>query len=93
MANDPLFPFGFGLTYGRFRLSNLSVSRGHPGGEGDGRRFASDVTNEGIRGAEETVFLFSHDKLASVARPVLELKGFAKIQLEPGAFGHHDAAA
>jgi beta-glucosidase len=34
--------------------------------------------------AEETVFLFSHDKLASVARPLLELKGFGKIRLEPG---------
>jgi beta-glucosidase len=46
-----------------------------------------DVTNEGARAAEETVFLFTHDKLASVARPVLELKGFGKIRLNPGETG------
>jgi beta-glucosidase len=86
VANDPLFPFGFGLTYGRFRLSNLSVSRDTLA-ENEVVSVRVDVTNEGIRGAEETVFLFVHDKLASVARPVLELKGFAKIKLEPGASG------
>ena len=46
-----------------------------------------DVTNEGARRAEETVFLFIHDKVASVTRPLLELKGFGKIALEPGASG------
>jgi beta-glucosidase len=46
-----------------------------------------DVSNDGARGAEETVFLFTHDKLASVARPVLELKGFGKIRLNPGETG------
>jgi beta-glucosidase len=42
-----------------------------------------EVTNEGGRSAEETVFLFTHDKLASISRPVLELKGFAKVALAP----------
>jgi len=46
-----------------------------------------DVRNEGMRAAQETVFLFTHDKLASVARPLLELKGFAKINLRPGETG------
>ncbi len=46
-----------------------------------------DVTNEGSRAAEETVFLFMRDKVASVARPLLELKGFARISLEPGETG------
>ena len=46
-----------------------------------------DVRNEGTRAAQETVFLFTHDKLASVARPLLELKGFAKIDLRPGEAG------
>jgi beta-glucosidase len=43
-----------------------------------------DVMNEGAMTAEETVFLFVHDKFASVSRPVLELKGFKKISLRPG---------
>ena len=85
-ANDPLFPFGFGLTYGRFRLSNLKVSRDSVT-ENETVAIRVDVTNEGTRAAEETVFLFIHDKLASVVRPVLELKGFGKIRLEPGQSG------
>jgi beta-glucosidase len=46
-----------------------------------------DVRNEGTREAQETVFLFTHDKVASVARPLLELKGYAKITLRPGEAG------
>ena len=46
-----------------------------------------DVRNEGARSAQETVFLFTHDKIASVARPLLELKGFAKIDLRAGESG------
>ena len=46
-----------------------------------------DVLNEGMRTAEETVFMFTHDKLASVARPLLELKGFGKIRLDSGQSG------
>ena len=46
-----------------------------------------DVTNEGTRAAEETVFLFTRDKVASVTRPLLELKGFGKISLKAGAGG------
>jgi beta-glucosidase len=84
--NDPLFPFGFGLTYGRFRLANLKLSRDSMV-ESDTVGIRVEVTNEGTRAAEETVFLFVHDKLASVVRPVLELKGFAKIRLEPGQSG------
>jgi beta-glucosidase len=46
-----------------------------------------DVRNEGRRAAQETIFLFTHDKVASVARPLLELHGFAKIELRPGESG------
>jgi beta-glucosidase len=46
-----------------------------------------DVANEGARAAQETVFLFAHDCIASVARPLLELKGFGKIDLAPGERG------
>ncbi len=86
VPNEPLFPFGFGLTYGRFTHSNLRVPRESIAAT-DTIVVRVDVTNEGPRKAEDTVFLFTHDKLASVARPVLELKGFAKITLNPGATG------
>jgi beta-glucosidase len=86
VANDPLFPFGFGLTYGRFELSNLRLSSGAIG-PNDTVTVQVDVINHGAREAQETVFLFAHDKLASVSRPKLELKGFGKINLAPGAAG------
>ncbi len=84
--NEPLFPFGHGLTYGRFALSNLRVNPVHAE-DIDTLQIRVDVRNDGERAAEETVFLFTHDKVASVARPILELKGFAKIHLRPGESG------
>jgi beta-glucosidase len=86
VANEPLFPFGFGLTYGRFVLSNLRLSS-QTVAENDTLEVRVDVANSGSREAQETVFLFTHDKVASVARPVLELKGFGKISLPPGESG------
>ncbi|MDB6084664.1 MAG: glycoside hydrolase family 3 domain protein [Gammaproteobacteria bacterium] len=86
VPNEPLFPFGHGLTYGRFSYSNLRLPR-QSVTEKDTVVVRVDVMNEGSRAAEETVFLFTHDKLASVARPVLELKGFGKIRLNPGGTG------
>jgi len=86
VANEPQFPFGHGLTYGRFTLSNLRVTPQEVE-EHDDIRIHVEVRNEGAAAAEETVFLFTHDKVASVARPLLELKGFAKIRLAPGDAG------
>ena len=86
IVNAPLFPFGYGLTYGKFSYSGLRVGP-ETVGEGDTIQVQVDVKNEGRREAEETVFLFTHDKVASVARPVLELKGFGKIKLKPGESG------
>jgi beta-glucosidase len=83
VPNEPLFPFGFGLTYGRFVLSGLTVSPDRVEARGS-LRVSVDVANEGRRSAEETVFLFVRDKVASVARPQLELKGVAKVALRPG---------
>jgi beta-glucosidase len=84
--NEPLFPFGHGLTYGRFTLSNLRVTP-QSALDIDTLQIRVDVRNEGARAAQETVFLFTHDKIASVARPLLELKGFTKIDLRPGETG------
>ena len=86
VPNEPLFPFGHGLTYGRFALSNLRVTP-TDAEDVDTLKISVDVHNEGAREAEETVFLFTHDEVASVARPLLELKGFAKISLRPGEAG------
>jgi beta-glucosidase len=86
VANEPLFPFGFGLSYGRFEFSNLKVSSSAVGID-DALTIQVDVANRGAREAQETVFLFTHDKVASVSRPKLELKGFGKISLAPGEIG------
>ena len=84
--NEPLFFFGHGLGYGRFVLSNLRVTPADVE-DIDTMQIRVDVRNEGARAAQETVFLFTHDKIASVARPLLELRGFAKIDLRPGEAG------
>jgi beta-glucosidase len=86
VANDPLFPFGFGLGYGDFQFSNLRVTP-HAVRESQAIEALIDVANVGAGEAEETVFLFTHDVLASVARPLLELRAFAKIKLAPGERG------
>jgi beta-glucosidase len=81
--NEPLYPFGFGLSYSRVVYTNLRVT---PSVIDEHARFTAtvDLHNQGAREVQETVFLFIHDKLASVARPVLELRGFAKAQLAAG---------
>jgi len=79
----PLFPFGFGLSYTQFKLSELrlSAARINP----DGRVTASvDVQNVGARAGDEVVQLYIRDVAASVTRPVLELRGFQRIALGPG---------
>jgi beta-glucosidase len=81
--NEPLFAFGHGLTYGRFRYSNLRVSPQAVKVNGT-IQVQVDLTNEGSRTACETVFVFTHDVVATVSRPVLQLAGFARLELAPG---------
>jgi beta-glucosidase len=83
VSNDPLFAFGHGLTYGRCVLSNLRVSPERIA-ERDTITAEIDVLNEGTHACEETLFLFTRDKVASVTRPLLELKGYGKVALKPG---------
>ncbi len=79
-SNDPLYPFGFGLSYTEFAYDKLQVSV-----EAGKRVLVTvEVTNIGKRAGEEVSQLYLHDKVASVARPVKELKGFQKYNLEPG---------
>lgn len=79
----PLFPFGHGLSYGRFVLSNLRVT---PQSAAPSATVAVlvDIENQGARRAEETVFLFTRRLKSSVAPPTLELHGVGKITLNPG---------
>ena len=78
-VNDPLYPFGYGLTYTTFSYSKPVIT-------GSGRNFKASVTvtNTGSRDAYEVVQLYMRDPAASIARPVKELKGFNRIMLKAG---------
>jgi beta-glucosidase len=80
---EPAFPFGFGLSYTRFNLSNLRLSSDTMAGD-ETVEVAVDVENIGDRPGKLVVQLYVRDLEASVPRPVRELKGFAKVDLEPG---------
>ena len=79
----PLYPFGHGLSYTEFRLSNLGLDRTRIP-VGGSVRVSVDVENAGRRAGDEVVQLYIHDVAASVTRPVRELKGFERITLAPG---------
>ncbi len=81
MTNDPLYPFGFGLSYTTFKYSNLSVTKNG----GNNVSVSVNVKNTGKVAGEEVVQLYIRDQVASVTRPVKELKGFEKIRLASGA--------
>jgi beta-glucosidase len=79
----PLYPFGHGLSYTQFRLSDLRLSA--PSIRPDGQLVASvEVENTGARAGDEVVQLYVRDVAASVTRPVRELKGFERVTLAPG---------
>ncbi|MGH6847949.1 MAG: glycoside hydrolase family 3 N-terminal domain-containing protein [Methylocella sp.] len=86
MPVEPLFFFGHGLSYSRFTLTNLRASNAEFK-RGDELTIEVDVMNDGPAAGEATVFLFARDMVASVARPVLELRGVGKIVLCPGEGG------
>jgi beta-glucosidase len=83
---QPQFPFGHGLSFCQFALENLRVSA-ETFEIGEGLAASVEVVNTGEAAGEATVFLFVRDVVASVARPLLELKGVAKIALAPGERG------
>ncbi len=77
------FPFGFGLSYTTFAYSNLRLSADSIR-DVDGVIVTVDVTNTGAVAGKEVVQLYVHDQASSLARPAKELKGFAKVELQPG---------
>ena len=81
--NEPLFPFGFGLSYTSFEYSNLKISADKMNFSGK-LKVTVDVANTGNYDGKETVQLYIRDLVGSVTRPVRELKNFQKITLKKG---------
>ena len=81
---EPLFPFGFGLSYTKFEYSDLKLQRTESFGRNFGLDFTMNVRNSGSRAGAEVVQLYVHDGHAKIDRPIHELKGFQRIELQPG---------
>jgi beta-glucosidase len=83
MRGQPLFPFGFGLSYTTFEYSKLTVEPSVVA-SGESATASFVLKNTGLREGDEVVQLYVRDMLASVAQPVMELKGFQRVHLNPG---------
>ncbi len=81
--NQPLYPFGFGLSYTDFEYSNLVLSKNKLK-MNDSVEITFDLKNEGEYEGEEIIQLYIRDKISSVTRPIKELRGFRKVGLNPG---------
>jgi beta-glucosidase len=80
----PLWPFGFGLSYSSSRTDRLRLDRLELPTTGGSVAISVDVTNTGDRMGDEVVQLYVRDVEATIARPVLELRGFRRVTLQPG---------
>lgn len=80
---EPLWPFGFGLSYTTFKIDNVRLERSEIG-VGESTTVQADVTNTGEMKGDEVVQLYIRDLVSSVTRPVKELKGFQRVHLAPG---------
>ncbi|MEI7981409.1 MAG: beta-glucosidase BglX, partial [Bacteroidota bacterium] len=78
-SNEPLFPFGYGLSYTTFSYSNLLTTV-----EENKIKISVQVSNSGNRDGDEVVQLYIQDKVGTVTRPVEELKGFQKVMIRKG---------
>jgi beta-glucosidase len=83
VSNEPLYPFGFGLSYTTFSYSEIKLSSTSIT-SADSLLVSVDVSNTGSRDGKEVVQLYIRDLVGSVTRPVKELKAFEKISLKPG---------
>lgn len=82
-SSAPLYPFGYGLSYTSFKLSNLKVSAPTVKA-GSSLAVSIDVENTGAVVGDEVVQLYTHQRSGSASRPVRELKGFRRVSLKPG---------
>jgi beta-glucosidase len=83
LTGQPLFPFGFGLSYTTFSYSSLTIENNIIS-PGDTARIRFTLTNTGAFAGDEVVQVYLHDELSSVAQPVAELKAFLRVCLQPG---------
>jgi beta-glucosidase len=83
VPSTPLYPFGFGLSYTTFSISNLKVSAAQVK-VGGSVRVSADVTNTGSLTGDEVVQLYIHQRFGRDSRPLRELKGFERVNLQPG---------
>jgi len=83
LSGLPLFPFGFGLSYTRFEYSGMVLEKNSIGTH-DSTRVRCTIKNTGNEAGDEVVQLYIRDLLSTVARPVMDLKGFQRIHILPG---------
>ena len=83
LTGQPLFPFGYGLSYTAFEYSNIEFSKNNINPD-ESVKITCDIKNVGAIDGEEVVQLYIRDELASVSRPIKELKGFTRIALKAG---------
>ena len=83
-STKPLWPFGFGLSYTTFALRDLRIDRASIATDRGALGISVDVVNTGGRAGDEVVQLYVRDEAATVARPVIELRGYRRVTLEPG---------
>jgi beta-glucosidase len=83
VRNEPLYPFGYGLSYTTFNYSNLKLSANEINTD-ESIEISVDITNSGIYDGKEVVQLYVRDLVGSVTRPIKELKGFRKVEIKKG---------
>jgi beta-glucosidase len=82
-STKPLYPFGFGLSYTTFAISEPRLAKASIA-VGESTKVEVDVTNTGKVAGDEVVQIYIRDDVSSVTRPVLELKAFKRVTLKPG---------
>lgn len=83
VRNDALYPFGFGLSYTSFAYGDIRLDSDKMTADGSVKATVT-ITNKGNRAGDEIVQLYIHDRVASISRPVKELKGFQRVHLAAG---------
>lgn len=85
IPNEPLYPFGFGLSYTSFSYGDITLNTSEVSPTGE-LKVTVRITNTGTKSGDEVVQLYVRDMVGSVTRPLKELKGFQRINLNPGDF-------